>query len=129
MYGEQQIYGKYKYIDPKSHLKSYFCFNLLRKNVANGISTRIPSNIACSDYKQMSCPTVKNNKRPNSGSSEIHLTVQLINWCIEPVEKTNWYVKNSISKKTVKYEENLSNLQTEKKYYYVAITGKEYTKE
>lgn len=26
--------------------KPYFCFNLLKKNVAKGISTRIPSNIA-----------------------------------------------------------------------------------
>lgn len=27
-------------------LKPYFCFNLLKKNVAKGISTRIPSNMA-----------------------------------------------------------------------------------
>jgi hypothetical protein len=37
-------------------LKTYFCFNLLRKNVAKGISTRIPSNIAC---------TEKSNREPD----------------------------------------------------------------
>ena len=29
----------------------YFCFSLLKKKVANGISTRIPSNIACVHMK------------------------------------------------------------------------------
>lgn len=39
---EHRREGSYK----KHFRNSYFCFNLLRKNVANGMSTRIPSNIA-----------------------------------------------------------------------------------
>lgn len=40
-----------KCIEQEVFLKPYFCFNLLKKKVANGISTRIPSNIA---YKKKS---------------------------------------------------------------------------
>ena len=66
-----------KRLSLKSHQKSYLCFNLLKKNVVNGMSTRIPSNIACSKYKEIRCLTMTHHTKTNKDSMKYKLTISL----------------------------------------------------